>query len=76
MLTSAGLASSKLSLGRAEVDALLQGLEQFGEAHFLLALLGHVAPQHARAYHFVSFDDAIQHAFEIERPRTVLQADA
>src|SRR6266567_2665936 len=63
----------QLTVGRAEVDALLQGFEQFGEAHLLLAEFGYVAPQDARAYDLVAFDNTVDDAFKIKRPCIVLQ---
>src|ERR1039458_4396014 len=65
----------QVSLRRAEVHAFLQGLEQFGKAHLLLALFGDVAPQHARAYDLIAFNNAIQDAFKIKWARTILEPD-
>ena len=70
-----GIRLQQLSLGRAEVDTLLQSLEQFGEAEFFLALLGDVAAQHAHAHDLVTLHDAVQDTIEVKRARTVLQPD-
>ena len=73
---SAGIRIEQLALGSAEVHAFLQGLEEFGEAAFFLAFFGDVPGESADADHFVTLDDRIQHAVEIQRAGAVLDLDA
>ena len=63
----------KLPFGCAEVNAFLQGFEQFSKAQFLFALLSNVTPKHAQANNFVTLHNGIEHAIEIKKPRGIFQ---
>src|SRR5581483_8216891 len=70
-----GIGVEYLSFRRAEVNALLQSLEQLGKACFLLALLGHVPGESADADNLIVGYDGVEHAIEVQDSAGSLDLD-
>jgi len=64
-----------MAVGRGEIDSLLQGLEQFGEASLALSILGNVVRQNADSLIAAIADEGVQPALQEPRRAVPLEAD-
>ncbi len=65
------IAIQQAAVGRCEVHALLERLEQLGETHFTLALLGDVLRHDTYAHDFAVVHDGMEYAIEEPQLRFV-----
>src|SRR5579859_325481 len=74
-VSESGVNLEEVIVGSRDVDTFLKGLEEFGEARFIVAQGGDVASKHGDALNLVVAQHSVRHAVKIIDRVAVLEAD-